>query len=516
MVQITSNPSGYKGAPKRPSSGKSAKQAAQFPSVGMTLRSYQYDAKDRYRNPGARGVVVRQNRWQKLRQKVTWKRTLIVFAILALIIGGWVGGKFIYNFQKLFGGNIFGVLSSTKLKGEDEGRVNILLAGNSADDVGHNGGELTDSIMLISVDTKNNKAFLLSIPRDLWVDIPGEGHAKINEAYVDGEATKFNDKGYTTEGGMGLLEKVVEDHFDIDVHYTSLVNYRALKEAVDAVGGVDFTVKSSDPRGVYDPNIDYVTRKPLVKLSNGTHHLNGQEALNLSRARGNHYRSYGLPAGDFDRAANQRQLMIALKNKAVSAGVLANPAKLSSLSDAIGRNVKTTFSVSEVRRLYDISKKINSNNIQSLSLNEANGKNLLESYNARGQSALIPALGIDEFYDIQQFLRQQMSNNPVVQEGAKIAVLNSTDTGGLASKEKTALQAKKFYVSDVGDAESEVLATSKIIDVSAGKKPGTLQQLIKIYGNNVSTTNPYAGTYDADFIVIIGSDRIPKTTTTSQ
>jgi polyisoprenyl-teichoic acid--peptidoglycan teichoic acid transferase len=514
MVQIT-NPSGMKGSPKRPSVNKAAKQAAQFPGVGMTLRSYNYDSQSRYRNPGARGVVVRQSRWQKIREKITWKRTFIVFAILALLVGGWVGGKFIYNFQKLFGGNIFGVLSATKLKGEDQGRVNILLAGNSADDVGHNGGELTDSIMLISVDTKNNKAFLLSIPRDLWVDIPGEGHAKINEAYVDGEATKFDEKGYT-EGGMGLLEKVVEDNFDIDIHYTSLVNYKALKEAVDAVGGVDFTVKSSDPRGIYDPNIDYVTRKPLVKLSNGTHHLNGQQALNLSRARGNHYRSYGLPAGDFDRAANQRQLMIALKNKAVSAGTLANPAKLSSLSDAIGRNVKTTFSVSEVRRLYDISKKINSNNIQSLSLNDANGKNLLESYNARGQSALIPALGVDEYYDIQQFLRQQMSNNPVVQEGAKIVVLNSTDTGGLASKEKSSLQAKKFYVTEVGDAGSEVLAASKIIDTTAGKKPGTLQQLIKIYGNNVTTTNPYAGMYEADFIIVIGSDRIPKPATTSQ
>jgi LCP family protein required for cell wall assembly len=490
------------------------RQANQFPTVGMTLRSYQYDPRDRNNRLGS-SLVVRKSRWQRFRGTFTLKRTALVLALLAVIIGGWVGGKFIYNAHKLFGGNILGVLRSTKLKGEDSGRVNILLAGNSSDDVGHEGGQLTDSIMVLSIDTKNNKAFMLSIPRDLWVDVPDGGHAKINSAYVVGEQNDFRQSGLP-DGGMGELEKVLEDNLDIKINYYALVNYNALREAVDAVGGVDFTVKSTDPRGLYDPNIDWKTHKPLVKLSNGVHHLNGEQALDLARARGDAYNSYGFPASDFDRTEHQRQLLVALKSKAVSAGVIANPAKLTSLSDAIGNNVKTDFSVSEVHRLYDLVKQIDTNSIQSLSLNNANGKNLLASYTAPGgQSALAPAAGLDDFSDIQAFVRQHMSGSAVVQEGATVVVLNATDTSGLASRKRTFLEDKDLIVTDVGDAKNN-LATTTIIDNSAGKKPATRALLVRLFGNNVTVANPYKNTYDADFIVLLGSDQARSQNTASQ
>src|SRR5262249_37027253 len=135
------------------------------------------------------------------------------------------------NVQRVFGGNIFSVLTTTKLKGEDAGRVNILLAGNSADDPGHNGANLTDSIMVISIDTKHNSAFLLSVPRDLWVAIPGYGHAKINEAYVDGQAGEFAAAGYPP-GGMGLLAEVVQQNFGLAINYYALIDYNALRDGV--------------------------------------------------------------------------------------------------------------------------------------------------------------------------------------------------------------------------------------------------------------------------------------------
>jgi LCP family protein required for cell wall assembly len=439
----------------------------------------------------------------------------MVFGVLLMLIGGFLTAKFIWNAHKIFGGNIFGVLSTTRLKGEDVGRVNILLAGNSADDVGHNGGQLTDSIMLISIDTRNNKAFMMSIPRDLYVKIPGNGHSKINSAYVYGEEDGFDESGYP-KGGMGLLQKTVEDNLGIDINYYALVNYKALRQAVDAVGGIDYTVKSSDPRGLYDPNIDYKTHSPLVKLTNGPHHLNGQQALNLARARGDSYNSYGFAASDFDRTEHQRELIVALKGKAATAGVIANPAKISSLADAIGSNVKTDFSLSEVRRLYDISKKIPSKNITSVGLNEADGKNLLISYTAPGgQSALIPAAGLDDFSDIQAFLKRKTSSNPVVQEGAKIVILNGTTSNGLASAKKKSLSAKNLLISKTGDARTNQ-ATTTVIDASGGKKPSTKKLLGQLYNNSFVTTNPYDGIYDADFIIILGSDQIPKTNSTRQ
>jgi hypothetical protein len=163
-----------------------------------------------------------------------------------------------------------------------------------------------------------------------------------------------------------------------------------------------------------------------------------------------------------------------------------------------------------------LTKNIGGGNIQSLSLNDANGKNLLDSYNARGQSALIPALGVDEFGDIQRFLKQQMSNNPVIQEGADVVVLNGTTAQGLASTARNTLRSKSVNVIKVGQGQATPATT--IIDASGGKKPATKQLLTQLYGTNVTTTNPYAGVYDADFIVILGNDKVPQpqSSTTSQ
>jgi len=497
--------------------GTAERQASQFPSVGMTLHSYKYDSRDYHGRPTGQAAIVKGGRFKRLWKKITLKRVVVSLAILVLLVGGWVGGTFLYNAHKLFGGSILGVLHTTKLKGENVGRVNILLAGNSADDVGHDGAQLTDSIMLLSIDTKNNKAFMLSIPRDLWVQIGDQGHAKINAAYVYGEEDKFSASDYPT-GGMGQLEQVVEENLSIPINYYALVDYNAFREAVNSVGGIEVNIASSDPRGIYDPSIDYSTGGPLVpKLSNGVHHLNGQQALDLARARGDSYNSYGFAGSDFDRTQHQREMLIALKSKAVSAGVLANPAKLTSLSNAIGNNVKTDLTFSEVRRLIDLIKPISGSNIQSLSLNKADGKNLLTSYAAPGgQSALAPAAGLDDFSDIQAFLQRHTSNDPVVQENATVAVLNGTSTSGLASKKRTTIKAKNINVTEVGDAKAGQTTTT-IIDTTGGKKPATLKVLEQLFGMHVSTANPYAGTYTADFIIVLGNDQAtttPSTTTT--
>lgn len=447
---------------------------------------------------------------------ITWRKGILAILILILAIGGWLGFKFVYNASKTFHGGLFSVLSSAKLKGEDVGRVNILVAGNSADDVGHNGGKLTDSIMVVSLDTKNKSAYLMSVPRDLYVDIPGNGHAKINEAYVDGENDKFSEDGYFP-GGMGLLQQTIEQNFDINLNYYALVNYTALRDLVNAVGGVDYTVKSVDKRGLYDPSIDYTTNGPLVKLTNGVHTLTGQQALNLARARGDAYGSYGFPAADFDRTNNQRQELLALKSKATTTGVLTNPAKISNIFDAIGSNVKTDLSLGEVRRAYEIGKDVS--NVQSIGLNNVRGKNLLTSYaTPLGQSALIPAAGLDDFSDIQAAIKQLTSTNPITREGATVVVLNATDVSGVAAKASATLKAKGIAVGATGDA-AVAQVTSTIVDLSDGKMTATSALLQTLYGKSVVKTSAYSSIYyDADFIVLVGTDHstTPTTSTNGQ
>lgn len=341
--------------------------------------------------------------WKKI---VAWIMGIIV--AIALVAGGWVAWKILRNELKIFGwGGITSLFNQEKLNGEDSGRVNLLLAGNSADDANHGGANLTDSIMIVSIDVKNNTAFMLSIPRDLYVDIPGNGYAKINEAYQDGEADHFSEAGYAN-GGMGLLEKTVSQHFGIPIHYYALVDYAAVRQAVDAVDGIDVTISSTDPRGLYDPSPDLNNNyKPLVKLSNGVNHLDGVQALGLARARGDHYGSYGYGTGDFTRTANQRAILLALKKKAVASSTLTNPIKLGQLFDSFGNNVKTDLTLGNAKRLYEISKKVPDSAITSVGLNDVDGKSLLTSYTNRlGQSTLIPRAGIDDFSELKALVQK--------------------------------------------------------------------------------------------------------------
>lgn len=121
--------------------------------------------------PG-RPTLEEMMRPDRKKRHFSWKRffkwSSLTVGIVVLLAGGWVGWKILHNEIKLFGWRgLVGLVQNVKLKGEDSGHVNILLAGNSADDPGHDGANLTDSIMIVSIDTKNNRAFMLSIPRDL-------------------------------------------------------------------------------------------------------------------------------------------------------------------------------------------------------------------------------------------------------------------------------------------------------------------------------------------------------------
>lgn len=460
-----------------------------------------------------------RNRSKKRSWKLLTKRTALVVLAAFLIGGGWLGWKIYSNTTKVFGNNNpLGVLSAFKpvpLKGQDEGRVNILLAGNSTDDAGHGGAELTDSVMLMSVNTRDNNAFMLSIPRDMWVDIPGLGYNKLNSANT---VSDFSEDGYF-KGGMGSLQKVVEENFGVKAHYYALVNYSAFKEAVNSVGGIDVTIQSEDQRGLYDPSFRDFEGGPL-KLPNGVNHLDGQTALNLARARGDPFNgvsgTYGFNESDFDRTKHQRMMMLGLKDKALSMNVLSNPVKIGELMDSVGNNVKTDFKINELASLYYLMKKVKSEDIQSLSLNHADGQNLLSNYTtSTGQSALVPAAGVDDYSQIQKYLAKAMSNNKVSKEEAKVVVLNGSDVTGLAKQEGDKLTKKGANITQVGDAP-QAMAKLTIVDNSSGKKPNTRKMLGSTYGSNrFGGDVSVAQQYGADFVIIIGSDFAQKQSTSS-
>lgn len=343
--------------------------------------------------------VTESERWHDFSFKRATAGLLIVVLLFFIVIASWDAIELSHASKKMFGsGNLFSLLLGNDLKTDTNGRVNILLAGYSADDPGHQGANLTDSIMLISLNNRDKTGYMLSIPRDLWIDIPGYGHSKINAAYEDGQAESFSEVGYPA-GGMGLLEKVVSKNFGVTINYYALVGYTAFRDMVNSVGGITITIKSDDPRGIYDPSTDYTSTNccALADYRNGPVTLNGKQALDLARARGDAYGSYGFGQADFDRTTHQRQMLLAVKQKAISLKNVINPTKAGHLFDAVADNLKTDVDIGSALPLYRLFDTVNNNNLKSYSLRDLNGKNYLNDYGG----ALIPAAGLDDFSQIQ-------------------------------------------------------------------------------------------------------------------
>lgn len=326
----------------------------------------------------------------------SWPKIIAIFFLLiiagAIALAAFFAVWDIHNIsrasQKMFGdGSITTLLKGGGLQTDSNGRVNILIAGYSADDPGHSGANLTDSIILLSMSPASKTGYMLSIPRDLYVEIPGFGHGKINEAYED--------------GGMSLLQKVVSRDFGVQIGNYALINYGATRGIVDALGGITVNVNSPDGR-LYDPSIDYSNGGPLVDLINGQHTLNGQQALDFTRARGDDPNSIGFEQSDFQRTADQREVFSAIKQK-LNWKLILNPRKNNQILSAFANNVKTDVTASEARPLFGLFNSIPNSKLRSLNLRSLNGQNYLVSSYYEG-STLVPLAGLDDFTQIQNAL----------------------------------------------------------------------------------------------------------------
>jgi LCP family protein required for cell wall assembly len=443
------------------------------------------------------------------KRRVTKKRVFATLAILLLI----VGGSYLYNLFKLAnvlgGGNPFSFLKSTKLRGEDSGKVNIMLIGTSEGDPQHPGEDLTDSIMVISYDVKLKKALLISIPRDIWVTNK-YASGKINSLYHYGNSADFKESGYY-EGGIGLLQKELQNMTGLQINYYSKINYNAFKDAVDALGGIDIDIQGTDSRGIYDPNFDGQYGKNALKLKNGQQTLNGTQALLLARAR-NANGGYGLAGSDYDRAANQRKMLIALKDKALGLDVFTNPAKISELTSALDKNIKTDIKPEEARRIYELSKEQGTALI-SLGLTSDNA---LKNYDSTqtGQ-ALIPKAGIGKYYDIQELIKEKFNESPTSikakEENPQVVTLNAGASSG-----KATLQAARLpsYAQSIGTGNALINKIKVEVDgvqliTLNNDKPNSKTSLLQDLpaSEYQGDTSDFEALYPkADFIILVGKE----------
>jgi LCP family protein required for cell wall assembly len=424
---------------------------------------------------------------------------LSAIVICGLLVGGFVFGKAWLAAHKIFkGGGNSSTLFSTdikpeKLKGEGDGRINILLLGIGGGN--HDGADLTDSIVIASIDPVAKDITLLSIPRDLWVSVPNYWSMKINAAYASAKIHSL-EKGGTEQqaedAGFTNLEAVITEYMGIPIHYHALVNFQAFQQGVDAIGGVDVNV----PKELSDFfMMGY--QNPIIARK-GPQHFDGKTALLYAQSR--HTTS------DFDRGERQRLLLVALKEKLLKVGTFSNPRTVSKLIDTFGNNVSVNATLGEIMRMYEITKDIPSSSIATFGLTDETNP-LVTTGTIGDESIVEPRAGLTNFSDIQSFVRNTLRDPFLKSEDASIAILNGTAVAGLATKKADELKSYGYKVTIIDSAPTKDHTTTLIYDKTAGVKKFTKNYLEKRLGASTSKDAAPADILaQADFVVVLGTD----------
>lgn len=251
--------------------------------------------------------------------------------------------------------------SGVQLHSTDE-RINILLLGIAGG--AHEGGDLTDTIILVSLQLNKPTVTLLSIPRDIWSETLKD---KANSAYHYGEKKK---KG----GGLVLSKAIIEEITGIPVHYTILVDFFRFEQLIDQIGGIDVNVlasftdaefpiagKENDTCG---GDLTYKCRYVTVRFEEGIQHMDGRQALMYVRSR----HAEGKEGTDFARSTRQQDMLIALKNKIMQMRPWFHPKLAVSLLTLFDEATETDMMVSEQLPVGKLALRITLGDIRKISI----------------------------------------------------------------------------------------------------------------------------------------------------
>lgn len=231
---------------------------------------------------------------------------------------------------------------------ERQERVNVLLLGID-ERSSQRGPWRTDTLIILTVDPATRTAGMLSIPRDLWVPVPGFGENRINTAHFLGDL-----KGYPG-GGPALAKKTVQLNLGIPIHYYLRVNFTGFEKVIDTIGGIDIDVPKeiNDPR-YPDSNFGY---DPLY-IPAGHYHMDGELALKYARTR------HG--SSDFDRIKRQQQVIMAVHERAMQLGLLARLLpRLPQLVNSVGDAIQTDIPLSELWALGQLAREIDRDHVKA-------------------------------------------------------------------------------------------------------------------------------------------------------
>lgn len=460
-------------------------------------------------------VAARQKKKKNRKKKrKIGKIASIVIALIILTVSGFMLYKVLSAAGKVFQGGIFDIFQQQELKKDANGRSNVLILGSTDDMAGRDGANLTDSMMVLSVDQAKKDAYMFSIPRDLYVQygracLPGYA-GKINAFFM---CADDGDDKESEQARMDATRELVGKIFGMEIQYVVHVNTVVIRDAVTAVGGVTVNVESRDPRGVLDATFDDVCRKDrsrcprghYMSFPNGPNQMDGDQAMAFSQARGHTAPTYGLEMSNFDREKNQQLVLMALKEKATSSGTLADIGKVTALMDAMGNNLRTNIETKEIRTIMSLASDIKPENIHRLSFTEDD--NVLMTTGMVGSESVVqPSAGLYQYNAIRSFLRKNINATEVSKEGAKVIVLNGGGASGAAQTEADKLAELGMNIASVGNSPEVKTVAYTVYQLSSGEsKTATAAKLKDLYGVDLTTSAPsFNPSTEADFIVIVG------------
>ena len=374
-------------------------------------------------------------------------------------------------------------------------RVTVLIMGLDYSDwrkqtEGWTDASRTDSMILLTVDPLSKTAGMLSIPRDMWVNIPNYGNYKINQAYYFGELNKL------PGGGPGLAINTVEKFIGVPIDYYAQIDFAAFSDFIDALGGIEIDVPNEITVGVMF--------KPEVTLQPGKQIVSGEVALAYARAR-------YTEGGDFDRAGRQQQVILGIRNRIFQLNMLPTLiANAPVLYQKLSSGIKTNLTLDQVMELAFLAIQINPENIKKgiIGPNE-----VTFAKSPDGLDILVP------FPDRIRLIRDQVftSGGPVGPaavgkdpkaladaENARVAVLNGSGVGGIAAKTSSYLKDQGLNVTTEGNADRFYQDTTIILYSGKPYTAALLATMMNVPNGRI--LNQYSPDATTDIAIMLGQD----------
>lgn len=377
--------------------------------------------------------------------------------------------------------------------GISEDRINIALLGVGGE--GHDGSQLTDTILVASIKPSTKQVVMLSIPRDTLVKIPKYGMRKINEANALAE---MDNPG----SGPDVALETLEDFLGITIPYYVRIDFRGFEKLIDDIGGVDVYVDKPFTDYTF-PTWDYKVR--TVSFSKGWQHFDGAKALDFARSRhGNNFEG-----SDFARARRQQKILVAVREKLLSGETLLSPTRITDIVKTLDSHIATNIQITDLLELAQIGKDINSEDVSSLVFSD-DPASVLYADSSLGAFYLRPRdPTLKQIHTVAQNifdetviepvkgLIDQQPLKPVDMTDVKIEVQNGTWRPGFAARQKKQLEKSGYRVTSVGNAALRPVTTAQIYAVTQ-KNPAVFEKLKKLYNAEVVTNRPPVSPDDTD------------------